>query len=130
MEFPASMPTSSVMLTWADQSRVPALVSETRTAFRATVGVASSVGPGNGKPADFTIASVSAGRRSDGNQELGAVVTNTGGRALDVTGDLMLTTGPGSLSAGPFRVPKVTTIAPGDARTVVFTPPGQIPNGP
>ena len=97
-------------------------------ANRVGIRIYLSVGPGNGKPADFTITSVSAGRGPGGTQELSAVVTNTGGRALDITGELTLTTGPGGLSAGPFSLPGSTTIAAGDAGVVVFGPLGELPD--
>ena len=99
-------------------------------ANRVGVRIYLSVGPGNGKPADFTVTSVTAGRSKDGSPQLSAMITNTGGRALDITGELSLTAGPGGLSAGPFSVPKAATVAPGTAQTVVFTPPGILPNGP
>jgi hypothetical protein len=97
-------------------------------ANRVGIRIYLSVGPGNGKPADFTITSVPAGRGPEGGQELRALVTNTGGRALDITGELTLATGPGGLSAGPFGLPGSTTIATGDARVVVFGPLGELPD--
>jgi hypothetical protein len=99
-------------------------------ANRVGIRIYLSVGAGNGKPADFTITSVTAGRGKDGNPELSAVVTNTGGRALDITGGLSLTGGPGGLSAGPFNVQKAATIAPGNAQPITFAPPSVLPNGP
>lgn len=114
---------------WAEV-RSPADNGGVVQASRVGVRIYLSVGPGNGKPADFTITSVTAGRSKDGHPELSALVTNSGGRALDITGELSLTGGPGGLSAGPFSVPKATTVAPGNTQTVVFTPPDVLPNGP
>ena len=99
-------------------------------ANRVGVRIYLSVGPGNGQPANFTITSVTPGRGDDGNPELSALVTNTGGRALDITGDLSLTGGPAGLSAGPFTVPNATTVAPGGTHTVVFAVPSVLPAGP
>lgn len=99
-------------------------------ANRVGVRIYLSVGSGNGKAADFSITSVTAGRGKDGSRQLSALVTNTGARALDITGDLTLTGGPGGLSAGPFSVPTATTVAPGKTQTVLFTPPDVLPNGP
>lgn len=100
------------------------------TASRVGVRIYLSVGPGNGRPADFTITSVTAGRSNDGNPELSALVTNIGGRALDIKGNLNLSNGPGGLSAGPFTVPTATTVAPGKTQSVAFRPPGVLPAGP
>lgn len=99
-------------------------------ANRAGIRIYLSVGPGNGKPADFSITSLTASRNSEGSAQVGALVTNTGGRALDVAGELALTAGPGGLSAGPFGIQKAITIGPGEAQNVVFTLPREIPNGP
>ncbi|MFD5276346.1 hypothetical protein ACFWIX_02165 [Pseudarthrobacter sp. NPDC058362] len=89
-----------------------------------------SVGPGNGKPADFAIGSLTAVRGVDGKPRLSALVTNTGGRALDLQGSLTLADGPGALSAGPFDTKKASTLATGERREVVFELPAEIPNGP
>lgn len=114
---------------WAEV-RSPADKGGVVQANRVGIRIYLSVGPGNGKPADFAINSVTAGRAKDGNPVLSAVVTNTGGRALDITGGLSLTGGPGGLSAGPFNVQKATTLAPDNAQTVTFTTPAVLPNGP
>lgn len=97
---------------------------------RVGVRIYLSVGPGGGKAADFTVTSISAARDSGGNPQINALVTNSGGRAVDVDGDLNLTGGPGGLSAGPFDLQKPVTLAPGEASKVVFPVPREIPNGP
>ncbi|MDQ0819165.1 hypothetical protein QFZ79_001459 [Arthrobacter sp. V4I6] len=97
---------------------------------RVGVRIYLSVGPGGGKAADFTITSVTVARDTEGNPQLKAVVTNSGGRALDLTGELSLTAGPGGLSAGPFGLQQQTTLAPGEVRTADFSVPREIPNGP
>lgn len=97
---------------------------------RVGIRIYLSVGAGNGKPADFSITSLTASRDSTGKPELSALVTNSGGRALDILGNLTLTEGPGGLSAGPFNIQKASTIAPGEAQKVVFLLPAEIPNGP
>lgn len=96
---------------------------------RVGIRIYLSVGPGNGKPADFTITWFTAARDADGRPQLGVLVTNTGGRALDVMGDLTLGQAPGGISAGPFSVQKATTIAPGEAQNVVFSLPVELPTG-
>lgn len=97
---------------------------------RVGIRIYLSVGPGNGKPADFSIGSLTAARDSTGKPQLTASVTNTGGRALDILGDLTLNQGPGGLSAGPFSIQKASTMAPGEVQKVVFLLPAEIPNGP
>ncbi len=99
-------------------------------ANRVGVRVYLSVGPGNGAPADFTITSLTPSRSAEGDPQVSALVTNTGGRALDITGDLSLSSGPGGLSAGPFTVKTATTIAPGNNQNVTFTLPRELPDGP
>lgn len=114
---------------WAEM-RSPADDGGVVQANRAGIRIYLSVGPGNGAPADFTVTSLMPSRNQDGNPQLSALVTNTGGRALDITGDLSLSDGPGGLSAGPFSVEAATTIAPGDTQDVMFTLPTELPNGP
>ncbi|MGJ9403562.1 hypothetical protein [Arthrobacter sp. KK5.5] len=99
-------------------------------ASRVGVRVYLSVGPGNGPPADFSIDRLTPSRNPDGAPELATTVTNTGGRALDITGSLQLDGGPAGLSAGPNPIDKGTTIAPGDSAPVRVTLPSELPNGP
>lgn len=89
-----------------------------------------SVGPGNGRPPDFAIDSLTAARDTLGNPKLSAFVTNTGGRALDISGKLTLDDGPGQLSAGPFEAGKASTLAPGEGQEVFFSLPPEITSGP
>ncbi|MEV4747653.1 peptidase [Streptosporangium sp. NPDC049248] len=90
------------------------------------------VGHGNPPASDFTIDSLTAQRSPDGRQAVLAQVHNTGGRALDLSGDLRLTSSSGSLhhSAGPFKVQSGTTLAPGDVGSVTATLTEQVPDGP
>lgn len=114
---------------WAEM-RSPANAGGVVQANRVGIRVYLSVGPGNGPPADFTITSLTPARSQTGDPQLSAVVTNTGGRALDITGNLGLSAGPGGLSAGPFAVESATTVAPGKTQNVTFTLPRELPNGP
>lgn len=99
-------------------------------ASRVGIRIYLSVGPGNGAPADFRITSITAGRDNKGNPQVSAVLTNTGGRALDIAGDVALSKGPGGISAGPFGAQKALTLAPGEDGTVVTTLDAALPNGP
>lgn len=99
-------------------------------ASRAGIRVYLSVGEGNGKPADFRIESLIASRSADGRPQVSVSVTNTGGRALDLTGQLALTEGPAGLSAGPFAAQQTTTLAPGATGQVMTLLDAELPNGP
>jgi hypothetical protein len=57
-------------------------------------------------------------------------VHNTGERAIDLAGDLELTNGPSSLSAGPLAVRTASTLKPGDSGTVTVALDRELPSGP
>ena len=59
-----------------------------------------------------------------------ATVHNTGGRALDMSGTLELTDGPGGLNAGPFPVVVGTTLGVGDTESVTIALDEALPAGP
>ncbi|MFB9163578.1 hypothetical protein [Arthrobacter psychrochitiniphilus] len=99
-------------------------------ASRVGIRMYLSVGPGNGPPADFSVNSMTPSRDLDGIPNLTALVTNTGGRALDISGSLMLEKGPAGLSAGPFPLDKGVTIAPGESAPVRTSLSLEIPSGP
>lgn len=85
---------------------------------------------GTAPKSDFTIDSLQAVRKDDGRPAVLAKVHNTGGRALDMRGDLRLSDGPGGLSAGPFDAQLGTTLAPGDTADVVVPLDKAIAGGP
>jgi hypothetical protein len=115
---------------WAEIRSAPAEGTNVVQASRVGIRIYLSVGPGNGAPADFRITSLTAARDAQGNPQVSAVVTNTGGRALDITGELTLSKGPGGISAGPFGAQKALTLVPGRDGTVVTTLDPALPNGP
>ncbi|WP_205728857.1 hypothetical protein [Frankia sp. B2] len=88
------------------------------------------IGPGGPPAADFTIAALTAKRLLDGRLAISTEIRNTGGRALDMSGELTLTDGPGGLQAGPFPANLGTTVAPGEVSPVSFALDGQMPAGP
>lgn len=74
---------------------------------------------GNNPPApDFTVDTVTASRPANGGEVVQALVHNTGGRAIDLTGTLTLAGVKSSLTAGPYPVQLGTTLAPGQSGTV------------
>ncbi|MCU1626258.1 MAG: hypothetical protein JWP64_1207 [Pseudonocardia sp.] len=89
-----------------------------------------SVGAGNAPPSSFTVDSLTAARAPDGHPVVTAQVHNTGGRALDMSGNLSLSDGPGSLNAGPFPAQLVSTLAPGQSTMVSISLDQQLPDGP
>lgn len=97
---------------------------------RVGVRIYLSVGPGGEPASDFTITALEATRAPDGSPVLSATVRNTGGRALDLSGDLRLTNGPGGLSAGPFTAKLGTTLGVDQVGPVLVALDPAIPRGP
>jgi hypothetical protein len=100
------------------------------SASRVGVRIYLSVGPGNGPPTEFTIDSLTAARTKGDRPTIIATVTNSGGRAVDITGDVTLSDGPGGVSAGPFALNQAITIAPGKSGEVSYILEPGLPNGP
>jgi hypothetical protein len=99
-------------------------------ALRAAVRVYLSVGPGGEPASDFTVDSLTAARDEDGRPLVLAQVHNTGGRALDLSGTLRLSKGPGGLSAGPFSATLGTTLGIGQTGRVSVPLDKALPAGP
>jgi hypothetical protein len=89
-----------------------------------------SVGPGGAPAADLSIDSLTAQRTQSGQPMVVATVRNTGGRALDVSGTLQLSAGPGGLNAGPFPANLGITLGIGDTEPVTIALDKQLPAGP
>jgi hypothetical protein len=99
-------------------------------AGRVGVRVYLDVGDAGAPRSDFRVDTLQAGRTTDGSPVVTARVHNTGGRALDLTGALSLTDGPGGLSGGPFPAKLGTTLAPGDTEPVTIPLDKAISGGP
>jgi hypothetical protein len=97
---------------------------------RAAIRVYLDIGQGGLPPTNFRIDSMTAGRSDDGSPYVLAQVTNIGKRAIDLTGSLKLTKGPGGLSAGPFPAQLGTTLAPGQSEPVTIPLDKALPAGP
>ena len=89
-----------------------------------------SVGPGGEPKTDFVIESLTAERDAQRRPVVKATVRNTGGRALDLSGNLRLRNGPGGLSAGPFDARLGTTLAIGATAPVTIPLDPSLPDGP
>ena len=115
---------------WAQTTSEPADGNGVTQVSRVGIRVYLSVGPGGEPASNFTIDSFTAARSEAGSPMVQAVVHNTGGRALDLSGTLNLTDGPGGLSAGPFPVNLGTTLGVGQTAPVTVELDEQLPNGP
>lgn len=114
---------------WAEARSDPApggVVQVSRVGIR----VYLSVGSGAPPAPDFTVEALTPARSGEGEPVITATVRNTGGRALDVTGTLMMSNGPGGLSAGPFPAELNTTLAVGDTKNITITLDERLPAGP
>lgn len=89
-----------------------------------------SVGPGGEPPSDFEVTALQGRRAADGSPVVAATIHNTGGRALDLSGELRLTNGPGGLSAGPFNATLGTTLGLDETEPVLVTLDKALPAGP
>ncbi len=115
---------------WAQAAALPSATGNIGIINRVGVRVYLDIGAGGEPPSDFRIENITPGRRPGGEPEVFARVRNIGGRAVDLSGSLTLSNGPGSLSAGPFDVAGDTTLAPGDVGPTVVVLDRRLPNGP
>lgn len=96
---------------------------------RVGIRVYLSVGEGPEPTSDFAIRSAEAITDADGTRRLSVEIDNTGGRAIDVSGEVMLTAGPGGSTAGPFRSPTGPTLGPDDTGLLSLPVPADLPDG-
>jgi hypothetical protein len=115
---------------WAETSTPPNAPGEVTMTSRVGVRVYLDIGPGGEPPSDFEVTKLTPARTADGRPEVLAAVHNTGGRALDMAGELSLSDGPGSLRAGPFPVTLGTTLLPGHTGSVQVLLDRRLPDGP
>jgi hypothetical protein len=112
---------------WAE---LPASGGAASVVNRVGVRMYVSIGEGAEPTSDFRIDVLTAARDEDGRPVVRTTVTNTGGRAIDLSGDLRLRNGPGSLSAGPFELELGTTLGPGEAAPALVRLDEDLPAGP
>jgi hypothetical protein len=98
--------------------------------LRIALRVYLSVGPGGEPASDFAVDSLRGARDATGAPMVVAEVKNTGGRALDLTGVLRLSDGPGGVSAGPFPVRLGTTLGIGQTSPVTSVLSKELAAGP
>ncbi|WP_426997654.1 hypothetical protein [Pseudarthrobacter sp. N5] len=97
---------------------------------RVGIRIYLSVGPGGEPASGMHIETLIAGRSADSLPVVTARVRNTGGRALDISGQLTLSRGPGGLSGGPFAAKPSTTLGVGETGDVTVTLDPEMPAGP
>ena len=115
---------------WAEAATAPVARRGVTQVSRVGIRLYLSVGPGNPPAADFSIDSLTAQRSAGGHPMVLASVHNSGGRALDLSGNLQLSGGPGALSAGPFPATLGTTVGVGDTEPVTIPLDAALPAGP
>ena len=115
---------------WAEARTPPKDNSGVTQVNRVGIRLYLSVGPGGAPAANFTIDSLTASRSAAGVPSILAQVHNTGGRALDMGGSLLLRSGPGGLNAGPFPASLGVTLAIGMTEPVTVVLDKQLPAGP
>jgi hypothetical protein len=96
---------------------------------RVGVRIYLDIGPGPEPRSDFTIGTAVPTRDDHGKPTITVAVTNTGARAVDISGQLNLSDGPDHRPAGPIPV-STTTLAPGEHGTVTAMLPDHIAGGP
>jgi hypothetical protein len=115
---------------WAETRSAPPTGGGVTQVSRVGIRLYLSIGPGGAPASEFTIDSLTGKRSPDGQPMIVANVHNTGGRALDMSGALQLSSGPGGLSAGPFAANLGTTLAIGATEPIIIMLDKQIPDGP
>jgi len=115
---------------WAETRATPPAGGGITQVSRVGIRIYLSVGPGGPPAADFTVASLTAKRSSDGRPMVLATVRNSGGRALDMSGTLRMRNGPGGLNAGPYPANLGVTLAIGDTEPVTIVLDRRLPAGP
>ncbi|MBW4030779.1 MAG: peptidase [Acidobacteria bacterium] len=89
-----------------------------------------SVGAGGPPAAEFTIGQITASRAPDGDPVVSAEVHNVGRGALDITGNVVLTGGPGGLSAGSHAIALAAPLSSRHSATAHSELSRQLPAGP
>ncbi|TCB99620.1 hypothetical protein E0H26_03415 [Micromonospora zingiberis] len=112
---------------WAQVSSESPRGGNVTQVHRVGIRLYLDVGPGGEPPSDFRIDEVAAEPGLGEYPVVTARVTNTGGRALDMTGTLTLTKE--SIRAGPFKVTNGVTIPPGQSGQVRIEVNQSLPAG-
>ena len=117
---------AAVLAELPPESKGPGVHVASRVGIRVYLDVSSGGEP----PSDFAITTLTAERDPSGDPVVRANIKNTGGRALDMSGQLWLKNGPGGLNAGPFPAQLGTTLGIGQEEPVIVRLDKQVPAGP
>ncbi len=123
-------PGEQYAVVWAETRTAPPPGGGVTQVSRVGIRMYVEIGPGGAPAGDFVIDSLTPQRSAQGRPVVLATVRNTGGRALDLSGSLMLAAGPGGTSAGPFPTATGITLAIGDTESVPVVLDSQLPSGP
>ncbi|MEV7330739.1 hypothetical protein [Micromonospora sp. NPDC093244] len=115
---------------WAATRSAARAGGEINQIHRVGVRMYLDVGPGGEPASDFAIGELRPARSPEGVPSVTVQVTNTGGRAVDLTGAIALSEGPAGSRAGPFPVGQGVTLPPGGSGQVIARFPAELPNGP
>ncbi|MGI5156384.1 hypothetical protein [Microbispora sp. CA-102843] len=115
---------------WAQTTAEPDATHNLGLASRTGIRVYLDIGPGGEPPSDMSIDRLTPERDAGGRPALVAQVRNTGGRALDLSGSLSLSEGPGGLRAGPYPAELGVTLRPGDTGRLAVVMDPRLPDGP
>jgi hypothetical protein len=113
---------------WAQTSSP--LSGQVTEAVRAGIRIYLDVHGGAAVPSDFSVTGVTAARGGDGTPQIRLALRNTGQRAVDVSGTVALSEGPGGTSVGPVQIAEAVTLAPGATGAAVASFDPALPAGP
>ena len=108
----------------------PAVTEGVAVGQRVGFRIYLSVGTGTEPRTDFELPAFRPVRTDDGFPAIEIDACNTGGRAIDLSGEVSLSDGPGGVNAGPFPTPRATTVAPDHCRTLTIPLDEELPLGP
>lgn len=115
---------------WAELPGVAPAGGGAAVANRVGIRVYLAVGPGGEPPTSFKLESFTPALDLEGRPSVDIRTCNDGGRAIDITGELTLSQGPGGVSAGPFPSSSSPSFGPGQCGQVVIELDPQLPKGP
>ena len=115
---------------WAETRGAPPADGGVAINNRIGVRIYLSVGAGGEPPTDFSLETFQPVVTDDGDPAVVIETCNDGGRAVDITGEVSLTDGPGGTSAGPFTTENATTFGPGECGDVTVKMSDGLPKGP
>lgn len=115
---------------WAEVSASAPAAGGVTLVNRVGVRMYVAIGPGGAALSNFAIGALTAERSATGDPLVVAAIHNSGGRTLDISGNLTLSKGPGGLRAGPFPVTLGAALGPGGSESASVRLDKRLPRGP